>query len=419
MRTSPLKILSGVGHAVAEALEQLRIRGFDSRGARAGCEVQIVVVACNSRRVSLDDVPRFRRGVSPGYVAATVPGAERSPRLCASSRCFSRVFQRRTMRRAFAVYTTGGRASPHRLAMRSHDRSGVRTARRWKRGVEQRSVAASSTRSAAARFARTCSRLADSGIAITSGVRSSHASATCAGVACRGRAAIAASLRFRSSAPCPERRVRHHGHPPLAHPGQQIPFDAALAEVIENLVGRAMTPFGQRDELRACLARSKLDTPQRTILPCRAQPLERVDRLGERNAAGPMQQIEIEAIGAQSPQTALAGSNRRFSARVVRIHLAHYKTLVAPAGDGARRRFPPRRRRRTSRRCRRASCRGRGRARAPRLRAQRSPCARPSATCPVRASGRRARPEDAAVAMPSAATHGCAEGRERSRSRGL
>ena len=71
----------------------------------------------------------------------------------------------------------------------------------------------------------------------------------------------------------------------------------------------------------------------------RAQPLERVDGFAERNAAAPMQEIEIEPIRAEPLEAALAGRDRAFSAGVVRIHLAHYKQAVAPAGHRSRHDF--------------------------------------------------------------------------------
>ena len=54
------------------------------------------------------------------------------------------------------------------------------------------------------------------------------------------------------------------------------------------------------------------------------QPLERVDRFGERNAAAPVQQIEIEAIGAR----AAAGCARRRRSRCCAPALCGYTLLT-------------------------------------------------------------------------------------------
>ena len=152
----------------------------------------------------------------------------------------------------------------------------------------------------------------------------------CIGAPCDRRELAAAQQRA-----LPERRIRHHRHPALAHPRQEIPFDAALAQVIEHLIGRAVPSFGECRERLHVRPIEIGDAPAQD-LAAGAQRFERIDGLGKRNAAAPMQQIEIDVIGAQSTQAALAGRNRRFSAGVVRIHLGYYSDLIAPAGDCTR-----------------------------------------------------------------------------------
>ena len=84
---------------------------------------------------------------------------------------------------------------------------------------------------------------------------------------------------------------------------------------------------------------SKLETPQRRILPSARSRSNASTVSPSGNAAAPVQEIEIEAIGAEPFETALAGRDRAFSAGVVRIHLADYKQAVAPAGDRSRHDF--------------------------------------------------------------------------------
>ena len=177
----------------------------------------------------------------------------------------------------------------------------------------------------------------------------------------------------------------------LAHPGQELPFDAALAAG-DRAPGWSRTAARRAARTaRACRRCRNWTRPSAAILPSARSRSNASTVSRERNAPAPVQQIEIEAIGAQPLEAALAGGNRAFSAGVVRIHLADYKHLVAPAGDRARRRSPRRRRRRTSRRCRPASCRGRARAssaatsrRGARLRSPMRHVPRPSAgtSCP-------------------------------------
>ena len=52
-----------------------------------------------------------------------------------------------------------------------------------------------------------------------------------------------------------------------------------------------------------------------------------------------MQQIEIEPVGLQPLEAALAGRNGALARGVVRIDLAHQEDLVAPAGHGLRQHF--------------------------------------------------------------------------------
>src|SRR5437867_1423381 len=64
-----------------------------------------------------------------------------------------------------------------------------------------------------------------------------------------------------------------------------------------------------------------------------AQRLERADRLFERLALAPVQQIAIQAIGTQPAQAGLARLDRPIVARVARQHLRHQEHLIAPARD--------------------------------------------------------------------------------------
>jgi hypothetical protein len=102
---------------------------------------------------------------------------------------------------------------------------------------------------------------------------------------------------------------------------------------------------------------SKLLTPQPPIDPPAPVPRTR-HRLGQRHSPAPVQQVHVEVIGAQPPQTGLAGLHRPSSRGVAGHHLADEVTL-SRRPRWPRRRAPRRRRRRTSRRCRSASGRSR------------------------------------------------------------
>ena len=95
----------------------------------------------------------------------------------------------------------------------------------------------------------------------------------------------------------------------LAAPGQQVVLDAAAGQVVEHLVGGTSLAARQRDELLH-VATSKLLTPQWRILPVALQLVEGVERLLERHAAPPVQQVQVEPVGAEPLQAALAGGDR-------------------------------------------------------------------------------------------------------------
>ena len=64
------------------------------------------------------------------------------------------------------------------------------------------------------------------------------------------------------------------------------------------------------------------------------QPLDRGHGRLQRRRAAPMQQIEVDAIGAEAPQAALAGGDGTPARGVVRVDLADDEDLVAAPGDG-------------------------------------------------------------------------------------
>ena len=82
------------------------------------------------------------------------------------------------------------------------------------------------------------------GIAITPGCARTQARATWNGSA-PWRWAMSPSTPRVGSRPCSIGRVRHHGMPRSAAPGQQVPLGAAPGEVVEHLVGRTAVAAGQ------------------------------------------------------------------------------------------------------------------------------------------------------------------------------
>ena len=119
------------------------------------------------------------------------------------------------------------------------------------------------------------------GITTTSGARSNHARASCAGVA-PARAATAASAGCRASAPLVERRVRHDGDAAACAPRQQVELDAAAREVVEHLVGRDLARRRAPPPALPGRRRRSSTRPSGGSCPARTRSLERLDGLRER-----------------------------------------------------------------------------------------------------------------------------------------
>ncbi len=132
-----------------------------------------------------------------------------------------------------------------------------------------------------------------------------------------------------------ERRIGHHHHVRLTALVEQLPFDAAAAEVIEHLVGRAVVAVRRTNDRCRASGVEVADTPLPDLAVLH-QRLEGADGLLDRHRARPMQQIEIEAIGLEPFQAALAGRQHALARGVVRIDLADKENLVAPAGQRLR-----------------------------------------------------------------------------------
>jgi hypothetical protein len=125
-----------------------------------------------------------------------------------------------------------------------------------------------------------------------------------------------------------DRRVRHHRDLLLAAPGQQIELDAAPREVVEHLVGRHRSAAGEPHQLDHVIQVEIADAP----VPDLAGALQReecLEGLRELRLAAPVQEIEVDAIGAQALQAALARRDRALARRVVGKHLADQEDLVA------------------------------------------------------------------------------------------
>ena len=83
----------------------------------------------------------------------------------------------------------------------------------------------------------------------------------------------------------------------LAAERQQVPFDAAATEVIHHLIRGTPLAIRQREKLLHVGAIEVGNTPLANV-SLATQGFECVDGFRERNVTAPMQEIEVEAVGA-------------------------------------------------------------------------------------------------------------------------
>ena len=181
---------------------------------------------------------------------------------------------------------------------------------------------------------------------------SSHASASCAGVTPSGAARVA-NFRLRQQRALMQRRVRHDRrcHAARASRAQtQLRFRARRGCREPGWPRSAR--LREAPTVPPCRRRRNSTRP--SARSCRrAQALERVDGFRERDAPAPVQQIEVDAIGAQARKAALARGDRALRRSRCADTPCSLRTrgrgrpAIASRDDRARRR-----RRRTSRRCR-------------------------------------------------------------------
>ena len=142
-----------------------------------------------------------------------------------------------------------------------------------------------------------------------------------------------AQTRVRQKTRLLDRRVGHERNLPLLAPGQQIPFDPAPCQVIEDLVGGDGVSAGLGTEFFHVVRIEVADTPV-TNLALRPEFLETFNGLGQRELATPVQKIKIKAINTKALQAAFAGGHQGTAAGIVRIDLADQENLGAPSFDG-------------------------------------------------------------------------------------
>ena len=84
----------------------------------------------------------------------------------------------------------------------------------------------------------------------------------------------------------------------LWHQGRRSIFDAAAGEIVEHLIGGDIAAAGHGEQFFHVVGIEVGDAPGADLAGC-LQRFEGLDGFGKRIVAAPMQQVEVDAVGAE------------------------------------------------------------------------------------------------------------------------
>src|SRR5437764_6182120 len=132
-----------------------------------------------------------------------------------------------------------------------------------------------------------------------------------------------------------ERRIGHHRHAVPLAPWQQVMLDIAVREVVKDLISRAAIAAWNTEQVFH-VTDLKVGHAPSANLARRAQAFERCYNAGEVGVStGPVQQIEIEMIGAETGEARLASPRDAVSRDVIGPHFGDQEYAVALTGNHA------------------------------------------------------------------------------------
>src|SRR6516225_12017268 len=156
---------------------------------------------------------------------------------------------------------------------------------------------------------------------------SRRATACCANTGKRG-------ITQQTGAGAAERRIGHHRHAMLLAPWQQVIFNAAVADVVRDLIGRAAIAVWNMEELFH-VPDTEVGHAPGSNLPRRAETFERRDNDGEGGAPiSPVREVKFEVFSPETGEARLASARDGISCRHV-IHFGDQEYAVALTGNRA------------------------------------------------------------------------------------
>src|ERR1700739_4043287 len=130
-----------------------------------------------------------------------------------------------------------------------------------------------------------------------------------------------------------ERGIRHHRHIVLLAPWQQITLDVTVVETVRDLIGRTPRAVWNAEQIFH-LAGVEVGYAPGANLSRRAQWLECRHDAGEFTAGNrPVQQIEIEVVGAETRETRRASPRDAIAGDLLGLDLRDQEHALALAGN--------------------------------------------------------------------------------------
>src|SRR6185437_1398242 len=132
-----------------------------------------------------------------------------------------------------------------------------------------------------------------------------------------------------------KRRIGHHRHAVPFTPWQQVALNAATAEIVIDLIGRAAIAPGNAEQIFH-LGQVEVGHAPGTNLAIRAQLFEPRHGLGKFGARSWLvQQIEIDMISPEPAKARLTSTRHGISSSVFGFYLGHHEGTVTLASNHA------------------------------------------------------------------------------------
>src|SRR6516225_3940393 len=136
-----------------------------------------------------------------------------------------------------------------------------------------------------------------------------------------------------------KRRIGHYRYAVPFAPWQQVTFNAAVAEVVKDLIGRAAIPKWNMEQILHLGDCEVGHAPGTNLVSCTEtfEPRYDLGKFGVRS--WPVQQIKIEMINTEPGKARLASTSHGVAGDVICFHFKYYIGTLTLAGNHALNQF--------------------------------------------------------------------------------